>query len=117
MRTAFRITTIYLIFGVLWILLSDLWLFNAYQDTEIISSVQNIKGILFVAISTLIIYLVSKRELDKAKKAEEKALEEKRKARELSIQAEEKERNRIAMDLHDGIQQRLDPDAISRGAA
>lgn len=49
----------YAVFGILWILLSDRLLYAARLPEEVSQSLQSIKGILYVAISTLLVALIT----------------------------------------------------------
>lgn len=54
--TPFKITAVYLIFGVLWILLSDSFLNWVITDKEKVAEIQIYKGWLFVSLTTLFLY-------------------------------------------------------------
>lgn len=54
--TTLRIPLVYAIFGLLWILFTDLLLFMLVRDIDVIAQIQTYKGWLFVILSTLIIY-------------------------------------------------------------
>ncbi len=55
---AFQIVVRFLIFGVLWILVSDHLLNYLVQDTAVTQQMQSFKGIVFVALSALLIYVL-----------------------------------------------------------
>lgn len=59
-----RIPILYLIFGGLWILLSDRFLAALFQDPEKLTEFQSYKGWMFVAASAAFIYFLLKRYLD-----------------------------------------------------
>lgn len=61
MKPYLTTTLSYLTFGVVWILLSDHLVQILFRDPQTISSVQSMKGLLFVALSTLLIFQVSRR--------------------------------------------------------
>lgn len=50
-----RITTVYLAFGFAWILISDMLLEHFSSSHQIFSTIQSIKGIIFVLLSALVI--------------------------------------------------------------
>src|SRR5688572_23076238 len=59
MWSALRVTSIYAVFGILWILFSDAlvdWLFGSYPDT--IHLIQSIKGNLYVVVTSLLLYFL-----------------------------------------------------------
>ncbi|HSL84570.1 MAG TPA: ATP-binding protein, partial [Thermoanaerobaculia bacterium] len=61
-------------FGALWILLSDLWVFRGAGTDVRLLLVQNLKGLLFVALSALVVYLFLRYEL-RRRRGSEQALE------------------------------------------
>lgn len=62
MKTSLRITVIYLIIGIFWILASDKALLLFFDESQIkINYFQTIKGIAYVIITALIIYLLINR--------------------------------------------------------
>ena len=56
----FRITALYLVFGFAWILLSDKLMNFMFKDIEDLSTAQTFKGILFILITALILFLFAK---------------------------------------------------------
>jgi HD-GYP domain-containing protein (c-di-GMP phosphodiesterase class II) len=60
------IALVYLAFSVTWILLSDRLVAALALDPDRSQQVQSVKGVLFVAASALLIFLVSRRYLDRA---------------------------------------------------
>ncbi len=71
MRTvAFRIASLYALFGVVWIAVSDRVLEALIADTHTITVVQSYKGWAFVVLSSLLIYAVVGRELAARERAE-----------------------------------------------
>jgi PAS domain S-box-containing protein len=59
MWSALRVTSVYAVFGFLWILFSDAlvdWLFSSSPDTK--SLIQSIKGILYVIVTSLLLYIL-----------------------------------------------------------
>lgn len=57
-NVAFRTVFIYLILSILWILLTDALVFGMELEPEMVKQIQNIKGLLFVGISTVLLYFV-----------------------------------------------------------
>lgn len=61
-HVALRVTLIYAVFGIVWILFSD-WLVRLMAlDTDMLHSLQNIKGTLYVLLSAVLIYLLIRHE-------------------------------------------------------
>ena len=63
MRVDLRIALLYGLFGGLWILFSDRFLFDHITDTSTLTTVQTYKGWLFVVCSALLIYMLLRRHL------------------------------------------------------
>lgn len=61
---ALRITGIYVVFGVLWIWLSDWFLGQLGLDARDIEKLQSLKGSVFVVVTGLLIYTLLRRELN-----------------------------------------------------
>lgn len=55
-----KLALVYLVFGIFWILLTDLYLFREITDSLIHYRIEMIKGVFFVVASTGLIYLTSK---------------------------------------------------------
>jgi signal transduction histidine kinase len=55
-----RITLIYLFFGIGWILLSDVLLQLFVEDVHYQAAFQSVKGVLFVALSATVIYIIAR---------------------------------------------------------
>jgi hypothetical protein len=68
------VALLYAAFGALWILLSDLWVFRDADPGGGLLLVQNLKGLLFVASSALLVYLLLRYEL-RRRRGSEQALE------------------------------------------
>jgi putative nucleotidyltransferase with HDIG domain/PAS domain S-box-containing protein len=64
LHVGLKIPLLYLIFGGLWILLSDRFLAALFQDPDKLTEFQSYKGWMFVAASALFIYFLLKRYLD-----------------------------------------------------
>ncbi|HEX6198662.1 MAG TPA: response regulator [Thermoanaerobaculia bacterium] len=69
-----RVALLYAAFGALWVLLSDLWVFRDADADGRLLLVQNSKGLLFVACSALLVYLLLRYEL-RRRRGSEQALE------------------------------------------
>ncbi|MDZ4724878.1 MAG: histidine kinase dimerization/phosphoacceptor domain -containing protein [Leptospira sp.] len=76
MKAALRVSLLYLLLGVLWIYFSDYALSIFNHDSERIRMAQSYKGWFYVAISSILIFLLLKRELD----SQYRTLKEKKKA-------------------------------------
>ncbi|HET9571822.1 MAG TPA: ATP-binding protein [Bacteroidales bacterium] len=60
-KFSYRITSLYLIFGFAWILLSDELMDLLFRDVNALSTAQTYKGIFFVLITALILFVFTKR--------------------------------------------------------
>ncbi len=100
-------TLIYLVFGCLWILISDKVLHLTVQKEGVLEGIQTFKGILFVLLSALLIFGVLYFETSKRHKKEIELIKVQDEIKEQVVKAGEEERNRISAELHDGIQQEL----------
>ena len=103
----FKITLGYVIMGVLWILFSDYILNSITSNKEDLTALQSYKGIFYIFASGLFIFLLARNEINKRKKIEHMMLVKEKELQMQIVQSEERERNRIAKDLHDGLQQKL----------
>jgi len=70
-----RITTIYFLFGVAWILLSDEILFYFIKDVEQLTKIQSFKGWTFIVVTSILLYFLVK-EYENEKNESEKKLSE-----------------------------------------
>ncbi len=68
--TALRIALIYLLFGALWIYLSDIFLGNQITDPELLTQYQTYKGWFYVLITSLLAYLLVEQALRRQSAAE-----------------------------------------------
>lgn len=59
----------YLIFGVIWMVVSDQLLSRTIQDPVTLERLQNLKGLLFVAISGVLLYVLIRLDLQRREKA------------------------------------------------
>jgi len=62
-NTAFKVAAVFFIFAALWIFLSDYLVAVIFKNPDTITSYQTIKGILFVLVTTLLIYYLVHREI------------------------------------------------------
>lgn len=75
MKNKYKILMIYIIFSLVWILVTDNFLLYLNISSETLLLLQNIKGLLFVLFTSFFIfYLVSKREAYKTEKEEKNKL-------------------------------------------
>ncbi len=79
MKPYWKITLLYLLFGVLWILITDSALLILSPDSAYLTILQSIKGCLYVLVSALFIRHITKRAFQKQ-------------------EAQEKERHRVFME-------------------
>jgi signal transduction histidine kinase len=77
-----RITLIYIIIGALWILFSDNLLYYLTQDPHQINNFSIFKGLLYVLITGILLFLLIKREIKKRNNLYDKLLETNKKAME-----------------------------------
>lgn len=105
--TALKVGGLYLIFGTLWILVSDKVLHLMVEEDKMVQGAQTLKGTLFVILSSLLIFMTARHETAKRERSERELFHMEKKAKEEAIKAGEEERNRISAELHDGIQQQL----------
>lgn len=71
----FRITLGYLIFGFMWILFSDKLLELMLADNSLITEFQTLKGIFFIIVTAVFLYLFAKNHTNNLRKAEIKRME------------------------------------------
>lgn len=98
---------VYLIFGCLWILISDKVLYLMTAQDSLIEGGQTLKGVLFVVLSSVLIFFTVRYESRRRFLKERELHKTRNEAKESAFKAEEEERNRISSELHDGIQQEL----------
>lgn len=106
-KPAFKIALGYVIMGVLWILFSDHILNNIANNKEDLNALQSYKGIFYMFASGTFVFLLARNEINKRKKVERMMVVKEKELQMQIVQSEERERNRIAKDLHDGLQQKL----------
>lgn len=71
-RAALRISLLYLLFAALWIALSDRVLMLFASDPSLLTRLQTYKGLAFVGITTLLLYLVLRHEFAVRRRAEQR---------------------------------------------
>ncbi len=71
----YKITFIYLAFGILWIIFSDLFLEALVQDKNTLSDIQSIKGIFFVLVTALFLFILVKNHTKRQRVNEQKISE------------------------------------------
>lgn len=107
-----QLAIIFLLFGVVWVLLTDILLLNIASDNmSFFTRFQVYKGVLFMAISALLIFFVSRRIFAHQKMLQQKLTEERILYRNELAQevfnAQEAERKKLGEELHDNINQLL----------
>jgi PAS domain S-box-containing protein len=70
-KFSYRITILYLIFGLLWILLSDELLDFFITDVEKLSDIQTYKGFFFIFITALMLFILVREHMKSIKRARE----------------------------------------------
>lgn len=75
--SSFKITFTYLIFGITWIYVSDTLTNVIFQSIEDVQLVQFLKGWMFILISALILYFLSKKLFSSLQEAKDEAIEAK----------------------------------------
>lgn len=78
MSSPLKLASIFLLFGIIWVLATDFILTASTNSQIIIERFQNYKGILFVVLSALLIYFVSRKlygNIEKAREKQEEALQ------------------------------------------
>jgi len=68
---AFKISALYLLLGLLWILFSDLLLSWLVDDVEVMRRMQTYKGWFYVSVTALLFFLLIKRSFDRLDRARE----------------------------------------------
>lgn len=107
-----QLAIIFLLFGVLWILLTDILLLNmASNSLAFVTRFQVYKGVLFMIISAMVIFFVSRRIFERQKLLQQALAEERIHYRNELAQevfnAQEAERKKLGEELHDNINQLL----------
>jgi signal transduction histidine kinase len=107
-----QLAIIFLLFGVLWVLLTDILLLDmASNSLAFLARFQVYKGVLFMIISALVIFFVSRRIFERQKLLQQALAEERIHYRNELAQevfnAQEAERKKLGEELHDNINQLL----------
>ena len=74
-RFEFRITLIYLVFGLLWILFSDEVLDMLEKDDSLLTQFQTYKGAFFIFVTSVFLYLLVKSHMQRLRHAKSKLIE------------------------------------------
>ena len=74
MKPYLRVTLAYAAFGTTWIFLSDHLLFWLTQDLAEMAYIQMLKGWLFVALSSLLVFTISRRAFENHRRIEQEKL-------------------------------------------
>lgn len=106
-KPEFNIAIGYVIMGILWILFSDHIIEGIARNKEELTVLQSYKGILYMFVSGAFVFFLARNEIKKREKIEQMMLIKEKELQMQIVQSEERERNRIAKDLHDGLQQKL----------
>lgn len=132
MNTSVKITLAFLIFGIAWICFTDLVTLSvSNQNLKAYHEIQTVKGILFILLSAVLIFFVSKKynnsivqgnkDLTETNNQLSKMLEEKvnyqRKIAQAIINVQEAERKLLGEELHDNITQILATTKLYLGLA
>lgn len=107
-----QLALVFLLFGTVWIILTDVLLINlANNNLSSITKFQTYKGVLFMSISALLIYVVSRSIIKKQYELQEQLNNERNTYKnQLAMEvfnAQEQERKKIGEELHDNINQLL----------
>jgi signal transduction histidine kinase len=107
-----QLALVFLLFGVVWIILSDLLSMNIAQNNlNFLSRVQTYKGVLFMFLGAIFIYIFSRKIFLRQEGLQQQLNEERNRYKnELALEvfnAQEKERKKIGEELHDNINQLL----------
>jgi len=107
-----QLALVFLLFGILWIVLSDLLSMNiANNSFSFLTRVQTYKGVIFMFIGAIFIFIVSRRIILRQQALQQELNDERiRYKNELGLEvfnAQERERKKIGEELHDNINQLL----------
>lgn len=106
-KTALKVGGLYLVFGTLWILVSDKVLHFLIEEERMVEGFQTLKGTLFVLLSAILIFFTVRYETNRREQIQRDLIRMEERTKEEALKAGEEERNRISAELHDGIQQQL----------
>lgn len=107
-----QLALVFLMFGIIWIILSDLFsLYLARNNFNFLSRVQTYKGVLFMFVAAIFIFVVSRRIFMRQQELQQQLSEERNRYKnEVALEvfnAQEHERKKIGEELHDNINQLL----------
>lgn len=71
-KTEYKVPLVFLVLSALWIVFSDILLFNHITNPEIVRFVSIFKGIFYISSITFLIYLITKRDMDKIREMNNK---------------------------------------------
>ncbi|MFA6288556.1 MAG: hypothetical protein WC661_14325 [Opitutaceae bacterium] len=75
MKPYLRVTLVYALFGVLWIFLSDRLVVILGNNLEGVTLLQTVKGWVFVVLSSLLLFVLTRRAFEAQRRAEREKLE------------------------------------------
>lgn len=78
MKTHSKITLIYIAIGIAWVLLSDRFVEILTTDPAALTRIQDLKGIAFIAITAILLFVLLRRAFSIREKAEKKLIEQKK---------------------------------------
>lgn len=87
--TATKITFIYLILSLIWIIFSDMFLGLLYKNSETLTGMQSLKGIFFVVTTAFVIYILVYRDIKSLKLSEDALIRSEKNYRHLVENAQE----------------------------
>jgi len=74
-RFEYKITFLYFILGILWIFLSDTFFDYIIKDKQMLTNLQTVKGFLYIAVTSLLLFFLIKKHVMTLQLAKEKAEE------------------------------------------
>ena len=74
-RFEYKITLLYFILGILWIFLSDTFFDSIIKDKQLLTNLQTVKGFLYIAVTSLLLFFLIKKHVKTLLLAKEKAEE------------------------------------------
>lgn len=107
-----QLALIFLLFGILWIICSDLIsIYIAHNNLSFLSRIQTYKGVLFMVLASVFIYFASLKIITRQNALQNELNNERLKFKnELTLEvfnAQEEERKKLGEELHDNINQLL----------
>lgn len=112
MSPPMQLAIVFLLFGTVWIFLTDLFIINISRNSLVfLSRFQTYKGVLFMCIAAVLIFFVSRKLLRRQQELQQELSDERiRYKNELALEvfnAQERERKKIGEELHDNVNQLL----------